>query len=248
MSLDWIGLGILAAFIVLLLVFAALGRTLPATFRPLPSFEDLEAAIERAVEAGERVHVSLGTGSVIGPESAPAMAGLTVLSKVAAATVMSDKPVVATTADGAMAILAQDTLRTAHARARASDRYEPTSGRMLGATPYSYAAGVPAVLGTEGVSVHILNGSFGPEGALAADFGERRNAFVVGGSDDVHAQALLHATADHPLVGEEVFAGGAYLKAGAFHAASLRAQDVVRVLVILAILVGTVLRTLGIGL
>lgn len=248
MSLDWTGLAILVAFILLLLLFAAVGRRWPASFRPLPSYEDLGAAIERAVEAGERVHVSLGTGSVIGPESAPAMAGLAVLSKVADATIMSDKPVVATTADGAMAILAQDTLRTAYARARAIDRYEPTAGRMLGATPYSYAAGIPVVLATEGVSVHVLNGSFGAEGALAADFGERRNAFVVGGSDDVHAQALLHATSDHPLVGEEVFAGGAYLNAGVFHGASLRTQDVVRVVVILAILIGTLLRTLGIGL
>jgi hypothetical protein len=248
MSLEWMGLGILVAFVVLLLVFAAVGRTLPATFRPLPSFDNLRSAIERAVEAGERVHVSLGTGSVIGPESAPAMAGLSVLSKVAAATVMSDKPVVATTADGAMAVLAQDTLRTAHARARAAERYEPTAGRMLGATPYSYAAGVPSVLAAEDVSVHILNGSFGAEGALVADFGELRNAFVVAGSDDVNAQALLHAAAAHPLVGEEVFAGGAYLGAGAFHSASLRAQDVVRFLVILAVLIGTLLRTLGIGL
>jgi hypothetical protein len=104
------------------------------------------------------------------------------------------------------------------------------------------------VLATEGVSVHILNGSFGAEGALAADFGERRQAFVVGGSDDVQAQALLYATAEHPLVGEEIFAGGAYLNAGVVHGASLRTQDVVRVLVILAILVGTLLRTLGVGL
>ena len=248
MSFDWVGLAIIGAFVLLLLIFAILGRRWQPAFRSLPSYEALGTAIERAVEAGERVHVSLGTGSVIGPESAPAMAGLVVLSRVASATVMSDRPAVATTADGAMAILARDTLRTAHARVGTGDRYQPTSGRMLGATPYSYAAGIPAVLATEGVSVHILNGSFGAEGALAADFGERRQAFVVGGSDDVHAQALLYATAEHPLVGEEIYAGGAYLNAGVFHGASLRTQDVVRVLVILAILVGTLLRTLGVGL
>jgi hypothetical protein len=245
MSFHWAGLAIIATFIVLLLIFATLGRRWQPSFRRLPSFEALGASIERAVEAGERVHVSLGTGSVIGPESAPAMAGLVVLSRVATATAMSDRPAVATTADGAMALLAQDTLRTAHARQGASERYEPTSGRLLGATPYSYAAGVPAVLANENVSVQILNGSFGPEGALAADFGERRGALVVGGSDDVHAQALLYATADHPLIGEEIYAGGAYLKAGVFHGASLRAQDVLRVLIVLAILAGTLLSTLG---
>lgn len=245
MSFDWVGLAVVVVFVMLLLIFASLGRRWQPSFRRLPSFEALGTAIERAVEAGERVHVSLGTGSVIGPESAPAMAGLVVLSRVASATAMSDRLAVATTADGAMAILAQDTLRTAHARQGASERYEPTSGRMLGATPYSYAAGVPGVLANEDVSVHILNGTFGAEGALAADFGERRDVLVVAGSDDVQAQALLYATAEHPLIGEEIFAGGAYLKAGVFHGASLRTQDVLRVLVILAILGGTLLSTLG---
>ncbi len=53
MSLDWIGLGILAAFIVLLLVFAAVGRALPASFRPLPAFEKLQAR-HRARRRGRR--------------------------------------------------------------------------------------------------------------------------------------------------------------------------------------------------
>ncbi len=195
------------------------------------------------------MHVSLGTGSVIGPELAPAMAGLTVLSRVASATVMSDRPAVATTADGAMAILAQDTLRTAHARAR---RGGPLSNRPPAACwaprptrtppvsrPFWRRRASPSTSSTDPSAPKVR---WWPTSASGG------NAFVVGGSDDVHAQALLYATADHPLIGEEVFAGGAYLNAGVFHGASLRAQDVVRVLVILAILIGTLLRTLGIGL
>jgi hypothetical protein len=50
------------------------------------------------------------------------------------------------------------------------------------------------------------------------------------------------------LVGEEVFAVGAYLDVSPLHKASLRAQDVVRYLVVGAILAGALLHTLGIGL
>src|SRR3972149_1862461 len=80
--------------------------------------------------------------------------GLAMLSRVAAATAMSDRPVVVTAGDGAMAVLAQDTLRSAYDRARAQDRFQSTSGRMLPPPPFSYAAALPTVLANEDVSVH----------------------------------------------------------------------------------------------
>jgi len=237
------GLILLGIFIVLMIGFLAASRRWPGHFRTIPAFEALNQAIERAVEAGERVHVSLGTGSLIGPDSAPALAGLAALSRIARATSMSDRPVVVTAGDGAMAILARDTLRTTYKEVGASELYEPTSGRLLGATPLSYVAGLPAVLSNEQVSVHVLSGAFGFEAGLAADFGERARVFVIGGTDDVQAQALLYTVAQHPLIGEEVFASGAYLDVGAMHKASLRAQDLIRFGLIVLILLGVAVRT-----
>lgn len=244
-SIDLVGLVILIVFVVSMLVYASLGERWKIVFRPLPGLDALDEAIERAVEDGSRVHVSLGTGSVIGSDSAPALAGLAMLSKIAAKTSVSDKPVVATAADGAMALLAQDTLRTAYDEAGASGRYEPISGRLLAPSPFSYAAALPGMLATEDVSVHLMSGSYGAEGGLVADFGERKQALVMAGTDDVQSQALLYATAQYPLIGEEVFATGAYLDIGRMHRASLRTQDLVRLLVVAAILLGTVARTIG---
>lgn len=241
---DVRGALVLALFIALMLAFWLLGRRWPAVFRPLRGLEALGLAIERAVEGGERVHLSLGTGSVTGPEGAPALAGLALLGRVATATAMSDRPGVVTAADGVMAILAQDTLRRAYQRVGAGERYRPTSGRMLAPTPFSYVAGLSTALATEDVSVHMLIGSFGTEGALAVEAGERLQAFTLAGTDDIQSQALLYASAEHPLIGEEVFAGGAYLNVGPLHRASLRAQDAVRTLILSLILIGTLVRTL----
>ncbi len=243
-----VGLGAVAVFILLMLAYAVLGRRWPAVFRSLPPFEHLGQAMERSVEAGERVHLALGTGSLIGPESAPALAGLAVARRIAMVTSMSDRPVIVTAADGAMTLLAQDTLRSAYAQAGAAERYAPTTARLLGPTPFSYVAAMPLLLASEGIAVHLLLGSFGQEGALGVAFGENRQLHVVAGTDDVPSQALLYATSTYPLVGEEVFAGGAYLNVGPMHRASLRAQDAVRWVVLLAILLGTLLRTLGVGL
>lgn len=240
------GLATLGLFLLLLLLYASLGRRWPAVFRPLPGLDALSEAIERAVEDGTRVHLSLGTGSVIGADSAPALAGLATLNQIAETTSMSDKPVVATTGDGAMVLLAQDTLRTAYEQAGARGRYQPTSARLLGPSPFSYIATMPTMLDTEDVSVHLMSGAFGVEGGLAADFGERQGAHVLAGTDDVQSQALLYVTAQYPLIGEEVFATPAYLDVGRLHRASLRTQDAVRYLIVGAVVVGTLLRTLGI--
>lgn len=240
---DLQGVLVLIAFLALMLGSAAINRRWPATFRKIPAFDLLGGAIERAVEAGERVHLSLGTGSVISAESAPALAGLAALTRIARATSMSDRPVVATAGDGAMAILARDTLRSSYGEVGASDLYDPTSGRLLGPTPFSYVAGLPAVLNNEQVSVNMLSGFYGFESGLAAEFGERARAFVIGGTSEVQSQALLYAVAQNPLIGEEVFASGAYLGAGELHKASLRAQDVVRIGIIVLVLLGVVIAT-----
>jgi hypothetical protein len=236
---------VLAIFVGGIIVYATIGRRWPAVFRPLPAYDDLGEAIERAVEAGERVHVSLGTGSVIGSDCAPALAGLTMVSRIAEITSASDRPVVVTAGDAAMALLAQDTLRSTYNRINASDAYSPDSGRMLGPTPVSYIANLPVLIDTEKVSVHVLAGSFGYEGALAADFGNRQNAFSLAGTDDVQSQALIYATAEEPLVGEELFAGGAYFNQHPIHRAGLRIQDLMRMILIGAILAGTIIQTLG---
>lgn len=244
-SLDLLGLSIVILFTILIFFFTATRKRWPVKMRAIPAFRALGIAIERAVEGGQRIHISLGTGSLVARETAPALVGLSVLKRIISASGFSDRPTLVTTGNGALMILAQDTMQRAYQRVRASERYEPTAARMLGPTPYSYLATLPHIIKDEEVSVHILYGSFGMEGALATYFGERRDLFVISGTQDVQSQALMYALSNTTLIGEEVFAGGAYLNVHPTHRASLQAQDVVRWLLLLIILGGSILATIG---
>ena len=119
---------------------------------------------------------------------------------------------------------------------------DPTGGRITGLTPFSYAAGVIPVIHDEQVSTNILLGHFGPEVALLTEAGERVGSLTIAGSDQVATQAVLYAAAQEPLVGEEVFASGAYMGAPPAHVASLRVQDVFRWVLIAVILLGALAR------
>jgi len=48
------------------------------------------------------------------------------------------------------------------------------------------------------------------------------------------------------LVGEELYAAGAYLQAGPLHTASLRAQDTLRWIIVGIILLGALLKFVGV--
>ena len=88
-------------------------------------------------------------------------------------------------------------------------------------------------------------GDFGTESALLVEASDRENANLIAASDNLSAQAVFYASAQEPLIGEELFAAGAYVGAGTSHEASLNVQDILRWLIILAIIIGAGLKILG---
>ena len=241
-----IGLAFILIFFGLIVTFAASGRSRPGlNLRSISAFTKLRRAIGLAVEAGSRLHISIGQGGVIGPQSAAAFIGLSVLEKMAGSASTGDNPPIATTGEGTLGIMAQDTLRGTYQRIGLGDQFDATSGRVTGLTPFSYTAGTISLVSDEKTGANILAGHFGSEVALITDAGERSDNMTLAGTDDLPAQAVLFATAHEPLIGEELYAGGAYLDAGPVHDASLRAQDIIRWSIVVVIILGILAKFLG---
>ncbi len=247
MTFELIAAAFLVLFLILMLVFLAYDRLREGgkNLREIPAFSKLIYAIGLAVEDGSRLHISLGSSDMTSENSSAALAGLSVLERVARTASISDRPSVATSGDGALSILSQDTMAMAYRDVGVIEQHDPNQARMLGVTPFSYAAGTIPVIEDESVSANILTGHFGPEIALITEAADRSDGFTLAGTDNLPGQAVIYATAQQPLIGEELFAGGAYLRAGAVHIASLRAQDVIRWLLIGSIVIGGILKLIG---
>lgn len=231
--------------LILLLALTFLRRKASPSFRAIPALTRLSRVIGLSVEDGTRLHVSLGRGGLLSGRGGASLAGLSMLRYLTERTSVSDSPPVATAGDPALAVLTQDTLRAGYQAANAEDLYQPSTGRLSGPTPFSYAAGAMPVLRDENVSANVLMGDFGPEVALLVDAAERARVPTLGGTDDLPAQAVLFAAAQEPLIGEELFSAGAYLGAGSAHAASLTVQDILRWALVLVLLGGSVMKLLG---
>jgi len=243
--------GIIGLILVLLAAGLILGLTFirrksPSVFREIPAFTRLKRAIGISVEDGTRLHVSLGRGGLQTPHGAPALAGLAMLRHLTEQTSVSDRPPIVTSGTGDLAILSRDTLQAGYKAIGAQELYNPTTGRLSGLTPFSFVAGAIPSMRDENVSANLIIGHFGSEVALLTDAADRTNSLAVAASDDPAAQAVLYASVDDPLIGEELFAAGAYTDAGTPHQASLQAQDVLRWLIILVLLGGSALKLFGI--
>jgi len=230
-------IGLIALSFALILVFSLLGSRLgPQNFRPIKAFSKLRKNIELSVEDGTRLHVSLGRGGLLGPQSAAAFAGLRLLREVSQIASDSDQPPLATAGEGALALLAQDTLRTSYQSLNIGEEFSNLDAQISGLSPIAYTAGVMPLLLDNEVSASALVGSFGTEAALVTAASQRSRSFTLAGSDGLSSQAIFYASADEALIGDELYASGAYLGGGMVQQASLRAQDIVRILISAGIL------------
>jgi len=220
-------------------------KTAPA-FRDILAFKRLKRSVDTSVEDGSRLHISLGRGGLQTHRGAPALAALAMLRHVAEQTSASDKPPVVTSGAADLTILSRDTLQAGYKAAGAEEVYNPATGQLTGLTPFSYAAGAIPTMFDEDISANIIIGNFGPEVALLTDTAEQTNSMSVAATDEPAAQAILYASVEDPLVGEELFAAGAYNNAGTAHQVSLQVQDILRWVIILILLGGSALKLVGI--
>jgi hypothetical protein len=230
----------------LLVFFSFTRRNSPPKLRPIPALVRLFRAIGLSVEDGTRLHASLGRGSLLSARTGSTLAALAMLRYLAERTSSSDRPPVATTGDPVLGLLAQDTLKAGYQAAGADDLYQPTTGRLSGLTPFSFAAGALPVIRDENVSANVMMGNFGPEAALLIESAERVEVPTLGGSEDLAGQAILYAATPEPLIGEELFAVSAYLDAGPAHTASLTVQDILRWALIVILTGGALLKLAGV--
>jgi hypothetical protein len=127
----------------------------------------------------------------------------------------------------------------------AAERYDSDSARVVGLTPIAFATALTPLVKDEAVAGNVLIGPVGPEAVLLTEAAGRAHVTTIAGSDNPTAQAVLFATADHPLVGEDVYAVSAYLGRSRAHVASLQAQDWMRLVLAAAIVVGVIWKSLA---
>jgi hypothetical protein len=242
------GIVVIVLFVGLMIFFTIISKDRKtANFRPISGYKKISEEINVAVEDGSQLHISLGRGGITGPDAAAGLAGLSLLKQVIEKSSMCDYPPVASTGNPVLSILAQDTIRGTSKAISVAEKHTNPYGELVGVTPFSYAVGTLTTIRDDNVSANVYTGWFGNEVIWLTTAGERQSSPTIAGTAQLPAQAIMYASASDPLIGEELYAGGAYLGGGKMHLASISAQDVIRWIIISIILGSVLLNLIGIN-
>lgn len=216
------------------------------TLRPLPAVDSLRLLAERSIEEGRDIHLALGSGKLTQETSAQTLMGILMLDEMAEQARRANQTLILTTADPASQLVATDSI----SRGEAGRGWETrTYARFIAPQPIAYGAGTRGMMQRENLSLTAAVGHFGDEYLMLAselpNGGQEMYAPEIAASARLETLPLIHLTARHPLLGEETFALGAYLTQSSAHLAGIVLQDVGRILLLVAILTGVLLKSIG---
>jgi len=215
------------------------------SIRDIPPIRALAPQLKRAAESGEPLHIALGSGELGGTDTASSVAAVQLLEGLVDAAVSYDVPPIVTVGDPTLVPLAQDALRRAYERSQVPEFYDPAQVRFVAPSSLVYGAGAIPVGSPEKVTANVVVGTFGGEASLLVDFGDQKGTPQTAIVDAVQGIGALYPSTERMAFGEELYAAGAQLTDDKRFATSLIAQDILRGLLVLMIVLGAVVALIG---
>ncbi len=202
--------------------------------RPIQGLQAVEDAIGRATEMARPLLFTPGWGGDI--QRPTTIAALNILSHVAEKTSRYDCRLLFPTHDPVIMSVAQEVGREAYIRTGHSDRFQADDFAYVSSSQFGYAAAVEGMIARENPASVFLLGTFEAESLILAEVGNASGAIQIAGTDSTIQLAFFIVACDYTLIGEELFAASAYLSQDPAILASVRAQDIMKVLIVIAIL------------
>ena len=218
------------------------GAINPALRRIKAYRETLPRMVGLSIESSRPLHLSLGSAGIGGEQTLLAIASAELVYQMTERVAIGDAVPILTMTNTSAIPLAQDTLRRAYRSRGLLSRFKSTNVRWYpaGNRSLAFAAAVTTMMAHDKVAGNMMAGSYGIELGLVMDQSARYDVPIVAVSDQLEGQAIAYALSDAPLIGEEIFAAGTYLDGGGVQVGETMTIDVLRWLLIIALLVAFV--------
>jgi hypothetical protein len=211
--------------------------------RRLPGVDAIEEAIGRSTEMGRPVLYVTGLEDISDIQT---IASLFVLGHVAETVAEYDTEIKVANFYPIVMVVAEEITRQSYARAGRPDAHKPENVIFISSEQFAFAAGVNGIILRDQPATNIYMGKFFAESLILAETGYVTRAIQIAGTAELAQLPFFIAACDYTLIGEELYAVGAYLSKEPRLLAMLKAADLLKIGFIALILVGALLATLGV--
>jgi hypothetical protein len=248
---NWFSAGKLNAlifavlFAATVLFFIARARRDPNLFiRRIAGLNAVDEAIGRATEMGKPILYLNGMDPLA---SLSTLAALNILGRVARRVANYESSLTVPCRDPIVLTVAQEIVKSGYADAGRPDAYNPDNIFFLTDDQFSYSAAVCGLMLREKPAANFLMGYYYAESLILAETGAGTGAIQIAGTDSMTQLPFFVTTCDYTLIGEELYAASAYLSREPLILGSLKGQDMAKLFMMVVIILGTILVTLGIS-
>jgi hypothetical protein len=240
--------GRMTSLIILIFAWAAIlysmreAKTKKVPIRTLPPLEHISEAVGRASEMGRPVFFCPLNALVVSAEVGQTISGMSVLQHVSRLCAKLGVPLYATVGRAEALSLLEEAVETGYVLENKEEDYKPENIQFLSG---AYRAGTMDLIHQTKPAASILMGAAYGETLLIAESGAKVGALQIGGSARVANLSFLVALCDYCLIGEELYAAGAYLSQDSNLLGSIRGQDYLKIVGLVLLVIGFVLFNLG---
>jgi hypothetical protein len=187
----------------------------------------------------------LPSGGLAAVSDIQTLAGLIILGRVARKTAEFDTPLLVPVSDPLVMTLAREIVKTSYTDAGRPDAFKPDNIRYLTNEQFAYTAGVDGIMLRERPAANFMIGTFYAESLILAETGHSIGAIQIAGTTAVDQLPFFVTACDYTLIGEEMYAASSYLTREPVMLGTLKGEDLMKLLIALALTVGVVLETFG---
>ena len=216
----------------------------PLYLRKIPGLDAVEEAVGRATEMGRPILFIPGLQELDDIET---IAGISILGRVARITAEYETPLMVPVRWPLVLAGGQEVVEQAYIEAGKKEAYSNDMVRYVAGEQFAFTATVNGWMMREKPAANIYMGAFFAESLLLAETGNAAGSIQIAGTARPEQLPFFIAACDYTLMGEELYAASAYLSHEPVLLGGLKGQDLMKVAIVVAIILGILLIALGYG-
>jgi hypothetical protein len=212
--------------------------------RKIAGLDAVEEAVGRATEMGKPVLFVPGLQEL---DDIQTIAAVSILGRVSRIVAQYETPLIVPVRYPLVLAAGQEVVQQAWIEAGKEDVYNRDTVRYVAGEQMAFAAAVNGLMMRERPAANVFMGAFYAESLLLAETGNAAGSIQIAGTAEPEQIPFFIATCDYTLMGEELYAASAYLSHEPVLLGGLKGQDLAKIIIATAILVGVALVSFGIG-
>ena len=209
--------------------------------RKIPGLQALEEAVGRATEMGKSV---LFVPGIMDLDQVETVTGLNLLGHVAEYTAKYETSLNVPVSKSIVMEAGREICKESYLKSGRPDLYYDDMVHYISDEQFAYAAGVNGIMEREKPAACFYLGKFYAESLILAETGNSIGAIQIAGTGSPSQIPFFVTACDYTLIGEEFFTASAYLSNKPELVGSIKGQDIVKLLVMAAMVLSVILNGL----